>query len=121
VPTEASLSANNVCCIEDERGLMVEILEATEPIVDSVWTPVQGLLKSPKTFPAWLLYDPHGSLLFEEITELREYYLTRSERSLLVRNASTMVDELSGHALWIVVGLGSGPATKVIIWKAAIK
>src|ERR1700749_506909 len=42
-----------------------------------------GLLKTPKTLPARLFYDELGCRLFEQITELPEYYLTRTERGLL--------------------------------------
>ena len=43
----------------------------------------EGLTASPKHLPAKLFYDEVGSQLFEQITELPEYYLTRTERSIL--------------------------------------
>src|SRR5579863_10463757 len=42
-----------------------------------------GLLQNPKTLPAKLFYDEAGCRLFTQITELPEYYLTRTERGLL--------------------------------------
>ena len=43
----------------------------------------EGLSATPKWLPAKLFYDEAGSELFEQITELPEYYLTRTERSIL--------------------------------------
>jgi L-histidine Nalpha-methyltransferase len=44
-----------------------------------------GLLAPRKTLPAKLFYDEEGCRLFYQITELPEYYLTRTERTLLER------------------------------------
>ena len=43
----------------------------------------QGLLGYPKTLPSKLFYDEQGSILFEQICELPEYYQTRTERRLV--------------------------------------
>ena len=40
---------------------------------------LQGLSRSPKQLPPKLFYDETGSQLFEQITQLPEYYLTRTE------------------------------------------
>ncbi len=42
-----------------------------------------GLSATPKHLPSKLFYDEVGSQIFEQITELPEYYLTRTERSIL--------------------------------------
>ena len=44
---------------------------------------VGGLSADVKTLPSRWLYDERGSALFEEITKLDEYYLTRAETSIL--------------------------------------
>jgi L-histidine N-alpha-methyltransferase len=44
---------------------------------------LDGLLKPQKTLPARLFYDDEGCRLFQRITELPEYYLTRTEHALL--------------------------------------
>ena len=46
---------------------------------------LDGLLKPQKTLPARLFYDDEGCRLFQRITELPEYYLTRTEHALLGR------------------------------------
>ena len=48
---------------------------------------LSGLTASPKTLPPFLLYDAAGVELFEQITRLPEYYVTRTERALLARVA----------------------------------
>ena len=52
---------------------------------------VKGLLGQPKTLASWLFYDAEGSLLFEQITALPEYYLSRTERKILTDCAPEVV------------------------------
>lgn len=70
----------------------------------------QGLGRTPRRLPPWLLYDQRGSELFEDITELPEYYLTRTERAILARHAADMIGA-AGLPLSIVE-LGAGTASK---------
>jgi len=69
-----------------------------------------GLTSTPKTLPPWLFYDEKGSQLFEEITALPEYYLTRTERALFAAHADEIFLELI--ASLTVIELGAGTATK---------
>ena len=46
-----------------------------------------GLAERQKTLPSRWLYDQRGSELFEEITRLDEYYLTRTETAILRQHA----------------------------------
>ena len=73
----------------------------------------EGLTASPKHLPAKLFYDEVGSQLFEQITELPEYYLTRTERSILERYAVDILQQ-AGSSLTLVE-LGAGTATKTCI------
>ncbi|WP_232664593.1 L-histidine N(alpha)-methyltransferase [Pseudonocardia sp. TRM90224] len=59
--------------------------------------------------PPWLGYDEVGSRLFEAITELPTYYLTRSETGLLHRHAGEIADLVEGER---IAELGSGSAKK---------
>ena len=54
----------------------------------------RGLTQQQKSLPAWLFYDESGSDLFEQITELPEYYLTRTERALFTAHATQIFAEL---------------------------
>ena len=51
----------------------------------------QGLVSRRKRLPPWLFYDEAGSQLFEAIAELPEYYLTRTERGILLANAAAII------------------------------
>ena len=73
----------------------------------------QGLTAAPKHLPAKLFYDEPGSQLFEQITELPEYYLTRTERSILEEYAADILGQ-AGSGLTLVE-LGAGTATKTCI------
>jgi uncharacterized SAM-dependent methyltransferase len=53
---------------------------------------VLGLSSKPKSLPAWLFYDATGSSLFERITELPEYYPTRTERALLAKCSDEILE-----------------------------
>lgn len=73
----------------------------------------RGLRSTPKSLPPWLFYDARGSELFEEITRLPEYYLTRTETEILEQNAEEIC-RLAGSNI-TVVELGAGTATKTRI------
>ncbi len=73
----------------------------------------EGLSVMPKRLPAKLFYDELGSALFEQITELPEYYLTRTERSILERFAGEILQQ-AGASLTLVE-LGAGTASKTCI------
>ncbi|MES1206526.1 MAG: L-histidine N(alpha)-methyltransferase, partial [Pseudomonadota bacterium] len=70
----------------------------------------EGLLRPDKRLPAWLLYDAGGSALFEQITELPEYYPTRTERAILTAHAAEMIEAVGPPVA--VAELGAGTASK---------
>ncbi len=72
----------------------------------------QGLLRSPKQLSPKYFYDERGSELFEEITQLPEYYLTRAERTLLEQRIAEIIADVRPCSL---VELGAGSATKTRI------
>ncbi len=88
----------------------------------AIVTAARGLLAAQKTLPAWLLYDARGSALYEAITELPEYYLTRAERSIFEAHADAMVERAAqGHRLHLVE-LGAGTAAKSqLVVRAAVR
>ncbi|MFQ5889427.1 MAG: L-histidine N(alpha)-methyltransferase [Gemmatimonadota bacterium] len=77
-----------------------------------------GLTAERKNLPPKYFYDARGSELFEEITRLPEYYLTRAERSILEELAPLLIAELRPLAL---VELGSGSASKTRILLDAMR
>jgi len=74
-----------------------------------------GLSATPKRLPCKLLYDAVGSELFEQITELPEYYLTRTERAIFEDYAAEML-EAAGPSLTLVeLGAGTASKTRILI------
>jgi L-histidine Nalpha-methyltransferase len=77
-----------------------------------------GLNARPKTLSPWLFYDEAGSHLFEQITELPEYYLTRTERGIFAANAEEILREAAAShgphppGKLTLIELGAGTATK---------
>jgi len=66
-----------------------------------------GLLGKRKSLPPKLFYDAEGCRLFERITELPEYYLTRAERALLAAQAPEIAAELPAGAALVEYGASS--------------
>ena len=88
----------------------------------------RGLTSRPRTLSPWLFYDHEGSHLFEQITQLDEYYLTRTERSIFQANADAILAAASvptPHGLQrdlTVIELGAGTATKTgLLLEAAVR
>ncbi len=69
-----------------------------------------GLSSVPKQLPCKYFYDVAGSQLFDRITELPEYYPTRTELALMRTHVDAMARAIGPGAL--VVELGSGSSTK---------
>lgn len=76
---------------------------------------LRGLTQEPKALPPWLFYDAEGSELFEQITELPEYYLTRTERSILEKNAGEILDQAGRGLTLIELGAGTAAKTSILI------
>ena len=88
------------------------------PLPSTAADVVDGLTVTPKWLPPRLFYDARGSELFEEITRLPEYYLTRAEREIFERYASEIVAQAGPEIS--VVELGAGTATKTRLILAAL-
>src|SRR5690349_24181545 len=65
---------------------------------------LSGLLQRQKTLPPKLFYDEEGCRLFARITELPEYYLTRTERALLADVAPQVAAIVRGPAVLVEYG-----------------
>jgi L-histidine N-alpha-methyltransferase len=73
-----------------------------------------GLTGEPKSLPPKWFYDARGSALFEEITALPEYYLTRAERSIL-RDMAGTIAQLTGASTLVELGSGSSEKTRLLL------
>lgn len=74
----------------------------------------RGLSDSPKHLPSRYLYDERGCELFEAITELPEYYVTRAEEALLRLHAEKMIRATRPASL-VEIGAGSCRKTSLLI------
>jgi L-histidine N-alpha-methyltransferase len=74
----------------------------------------EGLAQNPKRLSPKYFYDERGSELFEQITDLPEYYLTRAERALLGRTIPGIVEKIAPKSL-VELGAGSASKTRVIL------
>ena len=101
-------------------------LTALPPLSEAVHTPLgaevfRGLSARPRTLSPWLFYDAEGSRLFEAITELPEYYVTRAEREILAARADEIIAS-TGDGHLSIYELGAGTATKTgLLLRAALK
>src|SRR5581483_11645747 len=74
-----------------------------------------GLTSRPKHLNCCYFYDAEGSLLFEEICELPEYYLPRAEREILQDHAADIVAPFAGGTTLIELGSGNAAKTRLLI------
>jgi L-histidine Nalpha-methyltransferase len=90
------------------------IHEQVEPLPPGVAEIREGLSRAQKELPPKFFYDERGSRLFEEITRLPEYYLTRTERALLEEWMPRWVGALRPRSV-VELGAGSGRKTRIIL------
>ena len=74
-----------------------------------------GLSQVQKSIPCRWLYDESGSELFEEITNLPEYYPTRTETKILSQYAAEIADHVGPNATVVEYGAGSSVKTRILI------
>src|SRR5579862_2666680 len=74
-----------------------------------------GLAQPRKTLPSRWFYDDRGSELFEQITGLAEYYLTRTETQILERHAQDIARFCGEHSIVLEYGAGAGIKTEILI------
>jgi L-histidine Nalpha-methyltransferase len=79
---------------------------------------LQGLSRRPKTLPAKLFYDEPGCRLFYRITELPEYYLTRTELAVLRRFAGDIAAMVRAPAALIEYGASDETKAEFLLGQA---
>jgi L-histidine N-alpha-methyltransferase len=97
-------------------AVMEPALEADSPATDGLREEIRhGLLKPQKELPSRLLYDEAGAALFEVITLLPEYGLTRADQGLIQRHAGELAARLPAPVLVAELGSGSGRKTRPLL------
>lgn len=79
---------------------------------------LEGLGDEQRSIPSRFLYDEVGSALFEAITCLHEYYLTRKERSILRSRAAEIVASVGKRVEIVEFGSGSAEKTRLLLGAA---
>jgi len=85
---------------------------ASDPVLDEV---LLGLTKTRKELPCKLFYDERGSVLFEQICTLDEYYLTRTEIAIMEQNASELAELMGPRCVLLEYGSGSSTKTRILL------
>lgn len=98
-----------------------EITRQAEPVENQLGTDrfrldaLTGLRQSQKVIPSKYLYDEYGSQLFDQITELDEYYPTRSEMAIMREHVQEMARQLGPGCLLIEYGSGNSAKTRTLL------
>ncbi len=97
------------------QTLTVEVLVRPEDRRAAMEDDVRAGLAAPrKSIPPVWFYDETGSRLFDQITRLPEYYLTRAERAILAERAAEIA-ERSGADTLVEIGSGTSEKTRLIL------
>lgn len=104
--------ALNTVAAPIEREVAIE--RADDRIATMANEVAEGLARRQKELPAKYFYDERGSDLFERITKLPEYYLTRAERALLEEHAREIVALFRPRTL-VELGAGSAAKTRILL------
>ena len=95
---------------------MLEFVDAKTRQLDALRADVlEGLARPQRTLPARWLYDDRGCELFEAITQLDEYYPTRTETTILKDNARQIADLCGRDAVLLEYGAGAGVKTGIVL------
>ena len=76
---------------------------------------VRGLGKKTRSLPTKYFYDAAGSALFERITRLPEYYVTRSEIDILYKNRLAIGSLLPSRCALVELGAGSSRKSRILL------
>ena len=93
----------------------VTILDLEPVNADFLAEVLAGLSSSPRSLPCKFFYDERGADLFQEICDLPEYYVTRTETELLRQYGSEIAESIGANAALIGFGTGAGIKTRMLL------
>ena len=76
---------------------------------------LSGFARKPRSLPCRFFYDARGSALFEEITQLEEYYPTRVETALLEAYGAEIAERMGDARVLVEFGSGSSRKTSLLL------
>lgn len=103
--------------VQEERLQIQQLVNLTTPSEGEAIAGsdvIQGLTQFPKSLPPKYFYDDRGSVLFEQICELPEYYLTRTETAIL-RQYAGEIAQITGSCELVELGSGSSTKTRILL------
>jgi dimethylhistidine N-methyltransferase len=103
---------NAALALERARSTLTDLRPQPDDIAADA---IAGLSRTPKALPSKYFYDAEGSRLFEAITRLPEYYLTRTELALLEAQLPSMAQAIGPGAHVVEFGSGSGRKTELLL------
>lgn len=103
--------------MNESRGRSLSLTEQHERVVNTAFHDdvLEGLSQPQKAIPARWLYDDAGSELFEDITQLPEYYPTRAETEILAVRGEEFARLIGPGRAVIEFGSGSSVKTPLLI------
>src|SRR5262245_33200130 len=110
---ELTMSLKNVVLAEPKRQAEprpTSLLRAE--FADAV---LSGFARKPRSLPCRFFYDARGSALFEEITQLEEYYPTRVETALLEAYGAGIAERMGDARVLVEFGSGSSRKTSLLL------
>ena len=93
----------------------VHLTEQDDDVTDDLHEIIVGLSSSPKSISPKFFYDERGSVLFDRICELPEYYLTRTELDIMRRYAREISAAVGLHASLIEFGSGASLKIRILL------
>jgi len=128
MPTSYSSATRNQATAQGQSGprrdgdqsgpqhprLTIDYLQHPSQAVSDGDDVIAGLTATPKALPPKYFYDDRGSQLFERITELPEYYLTRTETQILADYADA-ITSITGPCELVELGSGSSTKTRYLL------
>lgn len=91
------------------------LTEQDDGVTDDLREVLEGLSQRQKIISSKFFYDEQGSRLFEQICDLPEYYLTRTELSILREHVIEMADRIGPQASLIEFGSGSSLKIRILL------
>ncbi len=99
----------------NEAGAALRVVDAGVARDTFLEDVVRGLSKPQKSIPSKYFYDRRGSELFDEITQLDEYYPTRTELGIMQESVGEMAEAVGPGVMLVEYGSGSSLKTRILL------
>ena len=96
----------------EQSTALLDFEPETQAFYDDV---IDGLSERPRSLPCKYFYDQQGSELFDQICDLDEYYLTRTESAIMARYGAEMADQIGPGVMLVEYGSGSSIKTRILL------